>query len=146
MIFTIWLNESDCTFSSRTVPYISYSYTSCLFKLPLTPEKINFKIKNCLDSLSIFQIIKMSIKTGIASALTLLGTFISFYIVYALLTNQLFLLDIGWLLTAFGPIYWASLGKTQYKFWFTIIFKASDLPWDCQLWAQHGEFGQQELQ
>lgn len=52
----------------------------------------------------------MSIKTGIASALTLLGTFISFYIVYALLTNQLFLLDIGWLLTAFGPIYWASLG------------------------------------
>ena len=53
----------------------------------------------------------MSIKTGIVSALTLLGTVISFYVVYALLTNQLFLLDIGWLLTAFGPIYWASLGK-----------------------------------
>lgn len=98
--------------------FTTISYTSCLFQTAVINErKINSR--KGYDFNKLFKITKMSIKTGITSALTLLGTFISFYIVYALLTNQLFLLDIGWLLTAFGPIYWASLGRLQQEYHFT---------------------------
>lgn len=52
----------------------------------------------------------MSIRIGLYASVTLFWTFISFYVLYALLTNQLFLLDIGWLLLAINPYYWASAG------------------------------------
>jgi len=52
----------------------------------------------------------MSIRTGIYASVTLLSTFIVLYALYAILTNQLFLLDVGWLLVAINPYYWAATG------------------------------------
>lgn len=52
----------------------------------------------------------MSIRAGIYASAALLTSFVSLYILYALITNQLFLLDIGWLLLAINPYYWAATG------------------------------------
>jgi len=52
----------------------------------------------------------MSIRSGLYAASTLLATFVTGYVLYAILTDQVYLLDIGWLLLAINPYYWAATG------------------------------------
>ena len=61
----------------------------------------------------------MSIRSGLYAASTLLATFVTGYVLYAILTDQVYLLDIGWLLLAINPYYWAATGKVKKK-----IFKS----------------------
>ena len=75
-----------------------------------------------LKTLNIYESkLRMSIRTGLYAASTLLATFVTGYVLYALLTDQLYLLDIGWLLLAINPYYWAATGKTVIQI--TILIK-----------------------
>ena len=58
----------------------------------------------------------MSIRSGLYAASTLLATFVTGYVLYAILTDQVYLLDIGWLLLAINPYYWAATGKVKKRF------------------------------
>lgn len=52
----------------------------------------------------------MSIRAGLYASGTLLSAFLILYTLYAILTDQVFLLDVGWLLTAINPYHWAATG------------------------------------
>ena len=58
----------------------------------------------------------MSIRAGLYASVTLLSTFLVLYALYAILTDQVFLLDVGWLLTTINPYHWAATGMTVLLF------------------------------
>merc|ERR1712131_192958 len=53
---------------------------------------------------------EMSLKNGTTVAVAAASSAISIYIILALISNQMYLLDIGSVLTAIQPFYWAATG------------------------------------
>ena len=52
----------------------------------------------------------MSLKNGTTVAIATATTAISIYIILALISNQMYLLDIGSVLIAIKPFYWGATG------------------------------------
>ena len=56
----------------------------------------------------------MSLKNGTTVAVAAASSAISIYIILALISNQMYLLDIGSVLTAIQPFYWAATGLSSF--------------------------------
>ena len=57
----------------------------------------------------------MSLKKGTTVAVAAASSAISIYVILALISNQMYLLDIGSVLTAIQPFYWAATGLSLFR-------------------------------
>ena len=80
--------------------------------------QIHFTAQNTIHSIFIFHsrdydYSRMSIKAGAYGAIAAATSAISIYILLCLISSRTDLLDVGYILTAVKPYYWAAAGKPK---------------------------------
>ena len=53
----------------------------------------------------------MSIKTGVAATVSAASTAVFIYFTLAIVTNRIYLLDVGYVIESIKPYYWAGTGE-----------------------------------